>query len=313
MPSGCWTCKLREVDCDGKRLRCLKCEDCGLVCEGYGSKPLWMDDGQVQQDYLQRLESIADYNSRRKGRERQNTLRSKSSNADEDDGDDEHGDPGQNGEQSDLKEASSTESTSPESKRSEDTQSSIMSDVVATSSAQRITWCQPDAWAFGVQPAVLEDQEMLNVADIGTSFPYLDAVIETESSADGVCACHELSCNKCLHNVPLLMQFALQFPFYGGSNHDRGWFHLLILRSELVRCSSLALAHYWSPSSLNSSNHGFEPRFRATMEAACYKSMSLAMLQKQIKEVGEVNAGISKIRVIEILVSIMNIIILEVS
>ena len=47
---GCWTCRLRKKKCDETRPLCATCVALELNCHGYGVKPTWMDNGQLQRD-----------------------------------------------------------------------------------------------------------------------------------------------------------------------------------------------------------------------------------------------------------------------
>lgn len=45
---GCWTCKLRRKKCDETQGSCTACSLLGLICDGYGAKPAWMDGDELE-------------------------------------------------------------------------------------------------------------------------------------------------------------------------------------------------------------------------------------------------------------------------
>src|ERR1700709_2631515 len=51
----CWTCRLRRKKCDGQPKQCTECLRLGLVCDGYGAKPSWKDNGEEEQEYRMKI------------------------------------------------------------------------------------------------------------------------------------------------------------------------------------------------------------------------------------------------------------------
>ncbi|KAF2767800.1 hypothetical protein EJ03DRAFT_365124 [Teratosphaeria nubilosa] len=43
--TGCWTCRRRKKKCDERRPNCLRCEQRGYECEGYGTRLHWLAPG----------------------------------------------------------------------------------------------------------------------------------------------------------------------------------------------------------------------------------------------------------------------------
>lgn len=41
--TGCWTCRMRHVNCDEKKPACLRCEKADIHCEGYALRLSWPD------------------------------------------------------------------------------------------------------------------------------------------------------------------------------------------------------------------------------------------------------------------------------
>ncbi|KUJ10404.1 uncharacterized protein LY89DRAFT_596526, partial [Mollisia scopiformis] len=63
---GCWTCRLRKKKCDEKHPRCIACSSLGLLCDGYGPKPTWMDGGKSEAEMTGRIKQIVKQTTQRK-------------------------------------------------------------------------------------------------------------------------------------------------------------------------------------------------------------------------------------------------------
>ena len=60
---GCWTCRVRKKKCDGSPDRCQTCCRLGIVCDGYGAKPSWLDGGDRERQRRVELKSLVKKNS----------------------------------------------------------------------------------------------------------------------------------------------------------------------------------------------------------------------------------------------------------
>ena len=63
--STCWTCFLREVECDGAVPACSTCDAVNLQCDGYEKKPEWIDHPEKKR---RRVEVIKDIIRRQRKR-----------------------------------------------------------------------------------------------------------------------------------------------------------------------------------------------------------------------------------------------------
>ncbi|KAK5734664.1 hypothetical protein LTR17_008742 [Elasticomyces elasticus] len=67
--TGCWTCRVRRKKCDERPERCKTCSSLRLKCDGYGTRPLWMDGG------IREKQKVEDLKRRvRRHRKRSQTL-----------------------------------------------------------------------------------------------------------------------------------------------------------------------------------------------------------------------------------------------
>lgn len=319
MAPACWTCRLRQISCDGKPLRCRTCEACGLVCEGYGPKQPWMDGGSIQREYVERLNRIATYNTQQKSKEQHRTSsdldgedQDDGDNADEQDGEDAltargHDDEGNNDRDETVEDGSShkgvksDQATPPTPFCEEESPPGPALDS-ASILEQLDTWIQVNAVPLDPSPPRIYN----GLAGL-TSLDQ-DATMPAPRASCGCCTCLEMSCKICLRNLTPLLHFIDRSPFYGD---DRAWIHVYVIRSELIRCSSLALACYWSPKLFGV--EAYETRQGASSEASAYHSMILAMLQDRITNVGSMNLAVSRGDPLEILVSTINMILFQVS
>lgn len=60
---GCWTCRVRKKKCDGSPDRCQTCCRLGIVCDGYGTRPSWLDGGDKERQRRMELKSLVKKNS----------------------------------------------------------------------------------------------------------------------------------------------------------------------------------------------------------------------------------------------------------
>ena len=207
----------------------------------------------------------------------------------------------------------STNPTSPESKQGDDTHCSSLSGIVHT--PKELSPVHANLWAPSQVPTLLDAQGPTTGTSILARLPLPNITFQASPTANQVCACLDLACEECLYNVPMLMAFSLQFPLYGGgTTYDRGWLQLLILRSELVRCSSFTLALHWSSNIPGLVDSPLGSNFRSPMQKTRFHTVLLPMLQEQIRVVSDATqyTVMTETRVIEILLSIVNIILSEV-
>ena len=61
--TGCWTCRLRRKKCDESPQVCKACLTLGLNCWGYGAKPHWIDNGDLERQYLREMKVVVKKNS----------------------------------------------------------------------------------------------------------------------------------------------------------------------------------------------------------------------------------------------------------
>jgi C6 transcription factor Pro1 len=64
--SGCWTCRLRKKKCDERQPQCDTCESLSIPCHGYGPKPSWLDNGDLERAAMNNLRAATKRSSRRK-------------------------------------------------------------------------------------------------------------------------------------------------------------------------------------------------------------------------------------------------------
>ncbi len=62
----CWTCRLRKKKCDESCPQCLTSESSSITSYGYGLKPDWMDNSDMEKAVANNLQQIVKYTSRRK-------------------------------------------------------------------------------------------------------------------------------------------------------------------------------------------------------------------------------------------------------
>src|ERR1700712_2583122 len=70
---GCWTCRVRRKKCDENRPTCSTCISLKLDCYGYGTRPVWMDNGPLQRQQALRVKNIVGQNNPKR-RKRQKLL-----------------------------------------------------------------------------------------------------------------------------------------------------------------------------------------------------------------------------------------------
>ncbi|KAK3319771.1 hypothetical protein B0T19DRAFT_271576 [Cercophora scortea] len=55
--NGCWTCRLRRKKCDEAQPTCQTCASLFLTCQGYGTRPVWMDRGPLEREEAQKIKA----------------------------------------------------------------------------------------------------------------------------------------------------------------------------------------------------------------------------------------------------------------
>ena len=58
MNGTCWTCRVRKKKCDAGKPECFGCRRLGLSCDGYGSKPDWLDGKAAEDEYRHSLKMV---------------------------------------------------------------------------------------------------------------------------------------------------------------------------------------------------------------------------------------------------------------